>query len=406
MAARRDKGTGTIFRRKDGRYIGGIEIPTADGHRRRKTVSSMRRDVVVRRLAQLRKDVESGRIAHTPNMTLAKYLQDWLRLAVRPAAAPKTFTWYEQAVRCHIVPHIGSRRLDKLSAADVRLMHEAIGSGSSAQQAHVTLAAALAQAVRDGILSRNVAALVGKPKHHPAERGAFTLAQAQQIIRAAIDDGDQMWAARVIAAFLTGARPGELLGLRWDYVDLDAGTMTLAWQLQLVPSEHGCTPDKPCGLRRAGACPAARLRIPRGYLFQPCQGGLVFVPTKTRTARVVPLAAPLWEVLRQLALTPGDNPHNLVFHHPDGRPFDPKDDYRRWKTLLRKQKGLPANIVPYSSRHTTATILRELGVGEDTRMSILGHSTATSHRQYVHPDQIQEDRAALARLDQLVRRDI
>lgn len=401
---RRDKGTGTIFQRKDGTFIGGIEIPTADGSRRRKTVSSKRRDVVVRRLAQLRRDIESGRVVHTPNMTLARYLHDWLRLVVRPAAAPKTYSWYEQAVRGHIVPQIGSRRLDKLSAADIRLMHEGIPSTSSAQHAHVTLATALERAVKDGILNRNVAAVVGKPGHTAAERGAYSVEQARTIIRVAIAEGDPAWAARVIAAFLTGARPGELLGLRWEYVDLDAGTMTLAWQLQLLPSEHGCGAEKPCGYQRASACPAAHFRVPRGYIFEPCHGKLAFTPTKTKTKRVVPLAAPLWAVLRELAVdsTPKTNPYDLVFHQPGGQPFDPKDDYRRWKALLHTIPGLPRNVVPYSSRHTTATMLRELGVGEDTRMAILGHSTATAHRGYVHRDQIKDSRAALAQLDDLI----
>jgi integrase len=173
---------------------------------------------------------------------------------------------------------------------------------------------------------------------------------------AAIATGDEMWAARVVAAFFTGGRPAELLGLRWQYVDLDAGTATLAWQLQSLPSEHGCQ-KWPCGRKRAIYCPQKRFRLPRGYKYELCEGSLAFVQTKTKTKRIVPLAAPLWAVLNQLAIESDDstNPYDLVFHHSDGRPIQPKADYHAWKDLLANIKGLPANAVPYSSRHTTAT---------------------------------------------------
>jgi len=416
--SRRDQGTGTIFQRKDGRFYAGIEIPSADGKRRRKTVSSAHRHVVIERLRQLRKDIDAGRVSTAPTITVARYLADWLRYVVAPSAAPKTYAWYEQAVRLHIVPHIGHRKLEKLMPADVRTMHERVASSSSARQAHVTLSTALSRAVKDGALARNVAAVVGKPGHAANERGSYTFEQAKTIIGAAIASRDEMWAARVVAAFFTGARPAELLGLRWQYVDLDAGTITLAWQLQLLPSVHGCGEQSgvvgadgtlrahPCSRKRAGDCPKRTFRVPRGFRYQPCRGALAFTQTKTRTARVVPLAAPLWAILRELAAVESSdsikNFHDLVFHHSDGRPIDPKEDYRMWKTLLGGIDGLPSNIVPYSSRHTVATLLDEFGVDEQTRMQITGHSTVDAHRGYVHRNQTETGRAALNQLAQLM----
>jgi integrase len=407
---RRDKGTGTIFRRADGTYIGGIEIPTTDGKRRRKTVSSKRRDIVVRRLRQLRKDIDAGRVTSAPSVTVARYLHDWLKLVVAPHAAPKTYAWYEQAVRLHITPYIGAKRLEKLVPADIRMLHELVAenaSTSSAQQAHVTLRTALSRAVKDGVLSRNVAEIAGKPGHDAKERGHYTSKQAKTIIGAAIATGDDMFAARVIAAFFTGARPAELLGLRWQYVDLKTGTITLAWQLQHLPSEHGCESVGPghwsCGKKRGVDCPQARFRLPRGFRYEPCTGSLAFKEVKTKNVHVVPLAAPLWAVLRQLSQTDSTNPYDLVFHHPDGRPIQPKADYHAFKDLLANITGLPANAVPYSSRHTTATLMRELGISDETARSIMGHSTAVAHAGYVHYDQTEDNRAALASLTELLK---
>lgn len=395
---RRDQGMGTIFQRADGRFYGGIEIPTADGKRRRKTVSSKRKDDVIKRLRQLRKDIDAGRVSTSPSVTLARYLADWLKFVVRPTVAPKTYSWYEQAVRLHIIPHIGNRRLEKLQPSDVRIMHELVAenaSTSSAQQAHTTLRTALERAVKDAVLTRNVAAIVGKPGHNAIERGAYSFEQAKAIIGAAIAGGDPMWATMVATAFFTGARPGELLGLRWRYVDLDAGTITLEWQLQLLPSEHGC--EGTCGKKYPSACPQTRFRVSRGFRWEPCYGSLCFTLPKTKTPRVVPMAAPLWAMLRLMAVESDDstNPHDLVFHRPDGRPIDPKDNYRAWKTLLGDIKGLPPDAVPYCSRHTTATLLDKFGIDERSQMQIIGHSTAVAHRGYVHNDRIETNRAAI-----------
>jgi integrase len=173
-------------------------------------------------------------------------------------------------------------------------------------------------------------------------------------------------------AFLTGARRGELLGLEWDRVDLDEGWIDLAWQLQRLPKDYKPGP---------------------GVEARRIAGTLWWTRPKSRAgSRVVPLIAPLAAALRQLQnVQNGQNPHGLVFHHDDGRPISPEEHFADWKALL-ELAGIP-HVPMHAARHTTATLLHAAGVDEDTRKLILGHSSATATRGYVHVDR---SRAALA----------
>jgi integrase len=389
--SQRTYGDGSIFRRADGRFYGAIEVPTMDGKRRRKTVSHRNRNVVIKRLRELRADLAAGRVATAPSTTVGAYLQHWIKTVRGPHVKPKTLAWYDQAIRCHIVPQIGNQRLDRLTPEHVRAMLVAVtdrASTASAQQAHTTLKSALKDAAAEGIVSRNVADLVRKPRHVANERREFTVDEARHIIGAARQLDDQVWAARVVLAFMTGTRPGELLGLRWQNVDFNAGHIVIAEQLQGMKMKHGC--DGTCGKTRPGYCPQATYDVGPGIEYESCYRSLAWTPVKTKAGnRIVPMLPIVVALLRQLYDSDQDNPFNLVFHRPDGKPYAPHDDTELWKALLHKA-GMPADAVGYQSRHTAATIMDRDGTNEALRMAIMGHSSTVAHRGYTHPDQGQK----------------
>lgn len=385
---RRTNGDGAFFQRSDGLWIGRVELPTSNGKRRYREVSSVDRNKAMTKLKALRADVEQGRIAVTSNTTVEKWLNRWLDDIARPRIRPTTHGVYTTVIRRHIIPAIGTRRLDKLTPDHIRTMHKAIGPSRTAELAHVVLAKALKDAMREGVISGNICDRVDKPRYTKRKRTSMSAGVAKLIIKTALESRDESQATRWAAAFLTGARQAELLGLRWSYVNLDSGYMDISWQLQQLRQVHGCDPA--CGKQRAAYCPQRRWDLPADFEHEPCYRSLLFTRPKTEAGeRLVPIVAPLLDALRRMYADQGPNPQGLVWHHPDGRPIDPRADNRAWNQLLvdaeviEEGETLPLHL----ARHTTATLLRSAGVDEQTRQEILGHATVDAQRIYAHGDQ-------------------
>lgn len=404
---RRPKGEGVFFRRPNGLYVRRIELPRdLNGKRRYREVSSMDRNEVIDKFKKLRREIEDGRLAVTGNTTIGKWLDRWLDEIHGPKVRPTTRRDYEMTIRLHIKPHIGDKRLDKLTPQHVRQLHDAIDSDRTAQKAHIVLQRALRDAVREGMLARNVAELADKPRYTANQREPLDADQAKALLRVAIDQQDPL-ATRWAAALFLGARQGELLGLQWDRVDLTAGLVDFAWQLQALHQEHGCGErhsdgTHPCGRVRPGWCPQRHWDLPRGFPYKIVHRSLALTPPKTRAgARVVPIPTPLWAMLERHPR--GDrNPHGLVWHHDDGRPISPREDHTAWKAALTAA-GLPEAPL-HVARHTTATLLMQAGVPEQVRMAILGHVSISATRGYAHVNKALE-RQAMTALDSLLELD-
>lgn len=404
MTKRRGRGDGGLYKRSDGMWCASIDIPSHDGRRKRKVVSSKDRKKAAAKLAEAIKARDEGQLVGSPRMTVASWLDQWLTLVVKPNVRPKTYRHYEQAVRLHLKPQIGGIRLSKLTQADVRRTLVSVQGYSTraAQKAHQALVKALNVAVGDGLVPRNVAAHVDKPKHARKPSDPLAPLGVRKMINAALDAGDPL-ASRWAAAFWTGARQAELLGLEWNRVDLEDGFIDISWQLQTLTQEHGCgEPDDqgyPCRRSRPGFCPNRHWELPPGLEWRPCHRSLVWTPTKTAAGqRWVPIAGPLLALLRAHAAATADqpNPHGLVWHHTDGRPIGPREDHRAWHAALARA-GLPPTKL-HAARDTTATLLMEAKVPEQVRMEIMGHSSVAAHRGYIHVDQGPK-RAAMAALE-------
>jgi len=155
-------------------------------------------------------------------MPVAWELQD----AVADTVRPVTFAKYEQIVRNHAKPALGRLRLQTLTPAHVcGLYREKLDSGlspSTVQYIHVTLNKALKQAVADGLIPRNVCEAVKPPRPQKREIAPLSPDQARRFLEAC--QGERLEALFVLAVH-TGMRQGELLGLHWEDVDLEAGAL-------------------------------------------------------------------------------------------------------------------------------------------------------------------------------------
>lgn len=369
-------------------WIGYVTLPNGpDGKRRRKKVSSVSKSGAVAKLKVLRADLDKAGDLPTSSPLLSAWLDQWLERIARPRLKPRTLEGYRGQVERYIKPSIGTVRLDRLTPEHVRKMHAYVTDGgrstTTALQAHRILAKALTDAVREGRVMRNAAQLLDAPTRAVVEREALTAEQAVMLLRSIATDP---MGARWVLALMAGMRQGECLGLTWDMVDLETGIITVAWQSQRLAWNHGCGPAvggrRPCGMKRGGNCPERQSPIPDGQEGEELGRGLWLIRPKSRRSwRRIVMPDFLIEVLRRHRDT---HPGRFAFTADDGLPVDPSDDYQAWMAAL-DAAGLP-RVPLHSARHTTATLLYALGVPEQTRMEILGHSSATTTAGYTHVD--------------------
>src|SRR5918998_4899498 len=117
---RRANGEGSIYQRtSDNRWVGSVYVYTTTGQRKRKPVYGNSFDEVRTKLDKLKGNSANGVPIADHRITVAEYLDYWLREVV-PHKRATTARGYESAVRLHIVPILGKKRLDKLTGADVR----------------------------------------------------------------------------------------------------------------------------------------------------------------------------------------------------------------------------------------------------------------------------------------------
>ena len=197
-------------------------------------------------------------------------------------------------------------------------------------------------------------------------------------------------ASRWVAALIEGLRPAEALGLTWEMVDLEAETMTLAWQLKALPYIEFRQPE-------------SGFRVPRGFESRQIHGAYHLVRPKTRAgSRVIPLVPWLVEELSAWADCAPTSPHGLVWPRDDGAPRSAEQDRRHWYDIVEEAKvevtlpdGTRRRPLLYEARHTAATLLLANGVDETTIKAVLGHSSVPSTQSYLHTDRART-RAALS----------
>jgi integrase len=331
--------------------------------------------------------------------TVAEYLNYWLHDVVLQERRPKTYQGYEGVVRLHLIPGIGKKRLDRLTAQDVRVFLTGIRqecqcckngwdavlsqprccalpggrccqsrlSPRMVQSVHAVLRNALECAVREEVIPRNAAKLVkvATPKYS-VNRG-LTAAQARAVLASA--GGQRLGALYVLALFL-GLRRGELLGLRWDDIDLDGGTLEVVQTLQRVGGALRLVPPKTPDSRRTVPLPALCVDVLREH--------------KRRQFQERAGAWPDWE------------DHGLVFPSRRGTPMEP-DNLRRSWSVIRAEAGLPA-VRFHDLRHTCVTLLLDLGVPPHVVREIVGHSAIeVTMTIYAHVS-LDEKRKALGKL--------
>ncbi len=408
---RRARGEGTLHKRADGMWVGYIELPKGPDGKRRKTkpVYSTDRAEAVKKLNEVKDQVAKGLEQTDQRLTVAAYLEEWIEQVAKTRLRPTAWASYRSAINTRIVPAIGGRKLATLQPADIRHMHswilghtykrgktEVPYTTRSVEEAHNVLSAALTDAVAEGKAHRNVCELVSKPKVLSQSHGALTVEQARSVLLVAHRESDAM-VTRWAAGLMLGGRQGELLGLQWDRVDLDAGTLDLAWQLQWLKLKAGAKSDDP-----------GRFDVPAGFEHIPLWRGAALTRPKTsKSQRMLPIPAPLVAILEVYKRTATKNPWDLVWVTVPGeksrdkvpKPISDKDDRAAWKAAQIRAEVDPVDI--HAMRGTTATLLMEAGVDARIIQEILGHSNVVTTRGYQTVN-LEAARKSLGSLDALL----
>ena len=392
MSKQCNKGTGSVYQNSRGQWVAAIEVGwTAKGTRRRRTFKAKSESMVRVRLAEAQQRIEEEGPAVTfARVTIKRWSDQWLAQRER-TVRPGTYVSDRSAISRWIVPAIGHTRLDSLTPSDIRKVAEAQEDSGLAlatmRRTHAVLSKLLADAVADGYRVGQRARETAGPGQGCSSRQALTVADALKVLTVAAERPD---ASRWVAALVEGLRPAEALGLTWDMVDLEAGTMTLAWQLKALPYAE----------RRN---PASGFRVPRGFESRHLQGAYHLVRPKTRAgSRVVPVVPWLVGALRSWKGKVSSD-HGLVWPQDDGAPRSAEFDRGQWYEIAERAgvtvtlpDGSKRRPLLYEARHTAATLLLTNGVDETTIKAILGHSSVLSTQPYLHADRTRTHAALVA----------
>ncbi|WP_406304485.1 site-specific integrase [Streptomyces sp. NBC_00885] len=372
MASQRKRnpnGAGTITKRKDGRFQAAVYVLQPDGTRARKfAYGKTWAECDTKRRALLDK-VDQGVPVPTRSAKLSEYLSYWLDNMVKPRRKLSTYDKYEAHVRLYLTPMLGTKRLESLGVADVRRFLNQLEkktTAATAKESHRVLRTALSAACGEELIARNVAKLVEPPRAKSRELSPWTLDETLDFLAAARKD--PLYAAFVLAIAM-GLRRGEIVGLRWEDLDLDNRVLYVRQQTQ----------------RR------------RGVLYDD--------DPKGRRRRAVPLPAmciaPLrWHRMRQAATASEVTGH--VFVTRNGRPVEPRNLYR---SFTRVASGAGLRVIRlHDARHGCATLLTAAGVAPRVVMEILGHSQISITMDvYTHVVQ-DTQREAISHMDRLLKR--
>ena len=373
---RRGQGEGSIHQRdSDGLWVAEASLGYGtDGKRLRKRIYGRTRAEVNVKLQRALADHRNGLTVQTRDQSVEQFLRHWLADAVKPGVRPKTYVSYEQVCRLHLIPALGRRKLSALNAqhiASYMSAKQAAGASAAAVNYHRrVLRIALNQAMRWDLLSRNVAALTQPRAHQPKEAMPLTVRESEAFLAAV--RGRRLEALYLVALML-GLRQGEALGLRWSDIDLEAGTLSVRHQLQIVDKVPQLVEPKTVKSRRTLPLPPDVVTALREHRRRQLEERLLAGSRWGGKGRLVSAAPERRE------------PWDLVFTSTIGTPLDPSNVTKDYKATL-VAAGLTERRY-HDLRHSCASFLAARGVSQRIAMEILGHSQlSTTSQIYTHPD--------------------
>jgi len=354
-----------------------VDLPhdPATGKRRQKRVTAATKKELEKKSAAIIHAAETGFI-EPRSVTFGEFWTRWVE-AKAPTLSPSTARRYRDLGRLHLSAFAGLK-LAKIGPADVQHLYaDRLGtglSGTSVRHLHSVLHGAFDDAVKWGLVARNVCDAVSPPARNRTEMQTWNAAEARAFLSASTGHRlEALWQL----AITTGMRRGELLGLKWSDVDLDGNALSVRRSLsrgdtsRLIERE----PKTQAGRRRIALSPGTVEMLRRHRVRQ---------------------------IEHRLSVGIAYEDRDLVFANELGAHIHPNTLVRDF-TLLTEAAGVP-RIRLHDLRHTSATLLLAEGVHPKIVQERLGHSDiAMTLNRYSHVTPHMQTAAANALEDVITR---
>ena len=335
MAKRRSKGDGSIYyNERVNRWVAQITLPNG----KRKSKSSKTQGDVRDWLTDQRKQLLEGLYVVSDQIKLGSFLDRYMEDVARHSLRPRSYEKYYGVINNHIKPDLGNFKLIALRPDQVQAFYsKKLNEGVSAHTVgyiHAVLHKSLNQALRWGLVTRNVSDLVDKPRPRKTTITTWSVTEVNQFL---LEIENHRWLPVYALAIYTGMRQGEILGLQRGDIDLEKGLINVKHQISSIPG----------------------------------QGLVITEPKSDKARRPITIPQSALDILKShLDLTRKDS--GLIFTTSTGRPISPRNILRHFKNVIG-QTGLP-EIRFHDLRHTHATLLLAAGVHPKIVQERLGHS--------------------------------
>lgn len=358
MAKRNAQGAGTIRQRPDGRWEARYTVGRdgGTGKQIQKSVYGKTQKEVLSKLRQISVDIENGTYTAPNKMTVGQWLDIWQNDYLRSVKQTTRYS-YTKHIENHIKPAFGACKLTALKPHMIQAFYNDLQSqkGLSAKtvkNAHGVLHKALEQALKAGYIRANPANSCDLPRVERKEIQPLDDSHIKAFIQAI---KGHKYETVFLTALFTGMRKGEILGLTWDCVDFENGTILVCKQLQKDREQKGVVRFTTLKNDKS------RVICPAPYVMQILKS----VQAKQKRDRIK--AGALWGN--------GDPVNNgLVFTNEIGEHLSEITVYKNYKKIVNSI-GLPSSRF-HDMRHTYAVTALQNGDDVKTVQENLGHHTA------------------------------
>lgn len=381
MNQRRDNGTGSVSQRADGLWTGRIRIGLgSDGKQKVRAVYGKTEKEVKRKLRDLQREIDSGKIQNINKETVQTYMTHWLTETKRNELKPCSYDRLEQTLDLYIFPNIGSLQIGTITPRDVQALINTLRdrglSYSTIKKAYDAVNSCFKNGMIQGTAACNPAMGVSLPRKAsiPAkEMRCYSYEEAKKICTAATSkygNGKSVFRLgdAIVVCLNTGLRVSELCGLKWEDVDFENKTLSVNSTIVVE-----------------------RIRDKNAKQRYHC---VEQNETKSiSSTRIVDLNDVAYDALcRVKEITDGER---YVFATENHKPIQPRNvDRMLRKIVIRAGLGEDKQYGVHSLRHTFASMLFAAGTDVKTVSELLGHAdTSVTFDTYIHLINGQKQRA-------------